>query len=178
MKTEADELVEAARQAKREGRLADAKQSILDAIVLLREKPPSLALGGALRELGEVERAISGSGAGAAPYEEAVAILRSQSVPLKLAHTIRHLGDIYRHSGDLDRSAGCYEEALDLYRGQAGESRRLDFANALRGAVLLQEKIGQRGRAIELWQEARAIYAEENLEAAVEEAARHIERQS
>ena len=114
-------------------------------------------------------------GAGAAAYEEAVAALRTAGPPLKLAHTVRHLADIYRRAGDHGRAERCYDESLDLYRRHP-EARPLDFANALRGAALLQELIGKPQQAAQLWRQAEALYRETNVDAGVEEATRHLAR--
>jgi tetratricopeptide (TPR) repeat protein len=141
----------------------------------VREESDAVALADALRNLGEVERAIHGSHAGAAAYEEAVAILRTAGAPLKFAHTVRHLGDIYRHAGDPGRAERCYEESLDVYRSHP-EARPLDFANALRGAALLQEQIGKPQQAAQLWTQAEALYRKANVVAGVEEAARRLAR--
>ncbi|HKS21176.1 MAG TPA: tetratricopeptide repeat protein [Thermoanaerobaculia bacterium] len=113
--------------------------------------------------------------AGAAAYEEAVAALRTSGPPLKLAHTVRHLADIYRRAGDQGRAERCYDESLDLYRSHP-EARPLDFANALRGAALLQELIGKPQQAAQLWRQAEALYRETNVDAGVEEATRHLAR--
>jgi tetratricopeptide (TPR) repeat protein len=96
---------------------------------------------------------------------------------LKLAHTVRHLGDIYRHSKDHGRAERCYEESLEIYRSHP-EAKPLDFANALRGAALLQEQIGRPQHAAQLWKEAEGLYREANVDAGVEEASRRLERLS
>ena len=169
----ADRLVASALQAKAEGQFTVARDSLLRAVVMLRQQSSPLALGSALRELGEAERAIHGPDAGAAAYEEAVEILRQANAPLRLAHTVRHLGDIYRHAHGYDRARQCYDEALSLYR-DSPDSRPLDVANALRGAALLHEKMGEFRQAQQLWEEARALYREVNVDVAVQEASQHL----
>jgi tetratricopeptide (TPR) repeat protein len=134
-----------------------------------------LARAEALRNLGEKQRSQSGSDGGIAAYQEAIAIMRQQSVPLRLAHTIRHLGDIYRHAGDFDQAARCYDEALTIYRDQP-DARPLDLANALRGAALLKERTGDAQHAIKFWEEAKNLYAAENVETGAAEGARRLER--
>lgn len=149
-----------------------AKKELLTRTVeALRQETDSLALATALRELGEAERAIHGSQAGVEAYEEAVAILRTIDAPLKLAHTVRHLGDIYRHRRDHERAERCYDESLALYRAHA-DANTLDVANALRGAALLREQMGK--PAAQLWEEARDLYREVNVQAGVDEASRHL----
>jgi tetratricopeptide (TPR) repeat protein len=110
-----------------------------------------------LRALAETKRRDHGDAAGIAPYEEAIALMRELDQPLLLAHTVRHLGDILRHTGDLGRSRRCYDEALALYLA-SNERPSLDYANALRGAALLQEQRGESAAAADLWAEARPLY--------------------
>lgn len=138
-----------------------------------RTMADDLARAEALRSLGESQRSLPGSDGGIAAYLESIAIFRQHNVPLRLAHTIRHLGDIYRSRGDFARAGGCYDEALTLYRAHA-DARPLDVANALRGAALLKEKIGDAPTAIRYWEEARNLYEAQNVEVAVAEGARRI----
>jgi tetratricopeptide (TPR) repeat protein len=166
-----DHLVAEALRAKRERHFDTAHELLSRAVAALRQQFDSLALASALRELGEVERAIHGSHAGADVYEEAVAILRTVDVPLKLAHTVRHLGDSYRHAGDYERAERCYDESLALYRREPAAGT-LDFANALRGAALLQELKGNQATA--LWEQARDLYRQANVQAGVDEASRRL----
>jgi tetratricopeptide (TPR) repeat protein len=126
-----------------------------------------------LRDRGEAERSLPGSDGGIASYREAVAILRDVEGGLKLAHTVRHLGDIYRRANQSDEAEVCYAEALQIYRAHP-EVSALELANALRGAALSKEKIGQPGQAAALWREAKALYETAGVAAGVDEASRRL----
>jgi len=100
-----------------------------------------------------------------------VALLRNSTDKLKFAHTIRHLGDVYVQLRDWSRAEPCFREALDIYRNQP-ESRRLDFANAIRGYAVLKDMSGKQDESRELWAEAGLLYEAEGIQAGVEECRR------
>ena len=101
------------------------------------------------------------------------------AAPLQLAHKLRHLGDLLRERGDLERATPLLEEALALYRAEtpleeAHPAHALDVANAVRRVALLREESQEPAAAVELWAEARELYARLELAAGVEEAEQHL----
>src|SRR5436305_3168531 len=152
-----DDLQRRALQARREGRLVDARRDLMAAVGLLREEGVQVELAQALRNLGELERRLDGDAA-RRHYEEAVAILRESAEPLRLAHTVRHLGDVYSEAGRAELAEPCYHEALALYRGHE-HTLPLDLANAIRSHAVLKEDAGDIEEARRLWEEARDLYA-------------------
>ena len=61
-----------------------------------------------------------------------------------------------------------YREAETIYR-QLGAPNTLDLANTLRGLALVKESTGNIDQSKKLWNEARKLYAERNVEAGVSE---------
>jgi len=168
-----DESLELASQARRENRLADARQHLVESVKRCRENGSSLDLAKALIRLGQIERDMHHRDAALRNYEEATAIYRAEGDPLRLAHTVRHLGDIHREAGHAELAEPCYGEALSIYRSH-DQTPPLDLANAIRGWAILREEMGEAGEAKKLWEEARELYAAVNVEAGVEESSRRI----
>jgi len=149
------------------------RQRLLETISNLRQSGDRLKLATTLRELGEMERSLPETDGGVAAYREAVEILREEERGLRLAHTVRHLGDIHRHAASLEEAETCYAEALRIYRAHP-EVSALELANALRGAALSKEAIGERDLAVAFWTEARQLYLAAGIEAGVNEAGRRL----
>jgi tetratricopeptide (TPR) repeat protein len=162
-----------AQQARRENRLQDARNILRDALTLSRESADELDLARTLTALGQSERDLGNDDSALAHYEEATKIYRRRNDALTLAHTIRHLGDIHRHEHHFDLAKACYREALQLYRDHDNPPP-LDLANAIRGYALLQQEMGDRLEAKSLWEEARRLYSEVNVEAGVTESSLRI----
>jgi tetratricopeptide (TPR) repeat protein len=160
-------------QARRENRLRDARNILRDALTLSRESADELDLAKTLTALGQSERDLGNNDAALANYEEATAIYRKGNDALTLAHTIRHLGDIHRHEHHFDIVEACYREALQLYRDHDNPPP-LDLANAVRGYAILRQELGDTVEAKSLWEEARRLYSEVNVEAGVKESSRRI----
>jgi tetratricopeptide (TPR) repeat protein len=168
-------LIERAKQARRDGRLADAHRDFHEAVALARQSLVVSDLVQALKGLGQIERDL-GRGDTARPlYEEAVAICRTEDDPLQLAHTVRHLGDIHQDAGRLDLAEPCYQEALAIYRSHP-KTAALDLANAIRPFAILRESQGQSAQAIGLWTEARDLYGALNVREGVAESTAHLTR--
>ena len=175
MSERARALVEQATQARRSGRLLDAHRDFLDAVTLARQADAPHDLIQALKGLGQIERDLGHGDAARPLYEEAVAICRAANDPLQLAHTVRHLGDIHQDGGRLDLAEPCYQEALTIYQGHP-RTAPLDLANTVRPFAMLQASLGKTKPAIELWTEARNLYAALNVREGVAESAKHIAR--
>jgi tetratricopeptide (TPR) repeat protein len=169
------DLLNRATQAKREGRLTDARRDASIAAGLLRGEPPGADLANALRLVGELERKLHQDSAARAHYEEAVDLCRFHADPLTQAHTIRHLGDLYYDAGNAELAEPCYREALDLYRGQVN-APPLELANAIRSMAILKSNSGEMEQAKVLWQEARDLYALVNVPEGVQESSSHLAR--
>ena len=131
----------------------------------------------ALEGLGQIERDLGRGDAALPLYEEAVRICRDGGDALRLAHTIRHLGDIHQDAARLELAEPCYREALAIYRSHH-RTAPLDLANAIRPFAILHETLGRREQAIDLWKEARDLYAGLNLQAGVVESKQHLARLS
>ena len=86
-----------------------------------------------------------------------------------LAHTIRHLGDVYLEQGRPDLAEPCYHEALALYRTYTEDDSSLDLANAVRSLAVLRWE-----QARTLWEEARALYTNLNIEAGIKESTARV----
>ncbi len=171
--SEARELTEAAWQARREGRHADAERDLVRAVAAARQPLARRELIHALKALAHVVRD-AGQDERARPlYEEAVALCREEQDALLLAHTVRHLGDLHRSAGELPEAERCYTEALSLYRA-ATAPPPLDFANALRPAALVKEAQGDAASARTLWAEALRLYETAGASQAVEECRRRL----
>src|SRR5208283_1281741 len=141
-----DELVMLALQARRENRLAEAKQHLAEAVNFRREAGAKVDLAKALTGLGQIERDLGQSEAALQHYQEAAAIYRAEADALRLAHTVRHIGDIHRHEGNVELAEPCYREALFIYRGHA-QTAQLDLANAIRGLAILKGEAGATAEA-------------------------------
>lgn len=174
MDTSQDLLTRAA-EAKREGRLTDARRDASQAAGLLRQQPDGAELANALRLLAEVERKLHQEIAARQHYEEAVYLCYLYADPLTLAHTVRHLGDLYYDAGQAELAEPCYREALNLYRGEKNPPP-LDLANAVRSLAILTSNTGKREDAKTLWQEARDLYALVNVPEGVKESSSQLEQ--
>ncbi len=162
-----DLLLEAL-HAKRENRLEDARRDLRDAAAQLREKNVPSELADVLRDLGELERRLRNADAARGHYEEAVAILSGVDDPLRLAHTMRHLGDVHYEAERTTAAELAYRESIVLYRN-AGRTKPLDLANAIRSMAVLKSDFGPAEEARALWQEALELYADANVQPGVAE---------
>jgi tetratricopeptide (TPR) repeat protein len=162
-------------RARRAWRLPDAHRHFTQAVAVSRRSGSSPALVRALKGLGQIERDLGRGDAALPLYEEAVRICRVEGDALRLAHTVRHLGDIHQDAGRRDVAGPCYEEALAIYRSH-GRTAPLDLANAIRPLAILHETLGQPKQAIDLWTEARALYARLNVREGVDESSEHLSK--
>jgi tetratricopeptide (TPR) repeat protein len=160
-----EQLITAARAAMADRRRDEARALVREAVGQLRTQDQPVELAGALRFLGEIERALAESDRGIGAYEEAVAIFRAEDQHARLAHTLRHLADIQRDFAAAEDACRSAEEALTVYADHAPED--LEYANALRSAALANEAAGRRDRARSLWVEARRRYELSGVEAGV-----------
>jgi tetratricopeptide (TPR) repeat protein len=162
-----------ARQARREKRLGDARQDLIEAVKICRDGGSKSELAEALTGLGQIERDLQHTDAALELYGEAAVIYRTEGDLLALAHTVRHLGDIHRNEGHGELADVCYREALRIYRSHE-RTPPLDLANAIRGFALLKENHGETTEARSLWAEARELYAAANVHSGVAESSRRL----
>src|SRR5215470_18228602 len=94
-----DHLVKQALQGRREGRLADAKRDLLEAVEICRRSGSRAELARALKDLGQIECDLDDNDAALQHYQEALGLYRAEGDVLKIAHTVRHVGDIHRYQG-------------------------------------------------------------------------------
>ena len=153
----------------------EGAQPLRDAVEKARTSGDDIDLALALRQLGELERRTPRTRRSALEhYVESVEILRKLDQPLKLAHTIRHLGLVHEDEGRLENAEKCYDEALDIYRRNSNDDD-LNYANAVRYAASVKEKLGKNSESVELWREAEKRYRACRIEAGVAEAAKHLD---
>jgi len=159
----------------RQSALAEARAELTAAVGLLREDGSRVSYAQAVHLLANVELDLGREDRAMALWNEAIDVLRGTDDILQLAHKVRHLGDLHFRTGRLDEAEAQYEEALAIYREHDGPGS-LDFANAVARVAALQEKLGDKGRALSLWRETRDLYAAVDLPAGVEDAEAHIRR--
>lgn len=97
-------------------------------------------------------------------YEDAVATLTEASqlfgelkMPLDEAWCIRHIGIVREYQERLEEAEGAYDKALELFRENAVENS-LDYANTVRYPAVVKNRLGKRGAAAHLWEEAHDRY--------------------
>jgi tetratricopeptide (TPR) repeat protein len=170
----ADELINLAKLARKEHRLADAHRDLTEAVSLYRQTGTRCELIWALKALGQIERDLGRRETARPLYEEAVALCREDGDAIALAHTVRHLGDIYLDAGDLAHAEPCFNEALALYRSH--EHAKLDLANAIRPLAILKDAVGDVEAARLLWEEARDLYEAASVPQGVAECSARLAR--
>jgi len=159
--------------ARRDNRLEDARAAYTRAVSLARYSDDTATLAETVKYLGKIERDLGEVDASLRHYQEAAALVRTLNHPLNIAHTIRHIADILREKGEPDRAAPYYDEALILYRRNP-KAPPLDLANALRGLALNKADLGDKPAAIQIWQEASALYKQVNIPAGIAESEHQI----
>ena len=107
-----DELIPLGYQARREGRLQDAREIFSESVRLSREAANPPALAASLTGLGQIERDLNNRTTALQHYREAVDIYRKGPDRQGFAHTIRHVADITSRRRGPRRGA-------DLLRGSA-----------------------------------------------------------
>jgi tetratricopeptide (TPR) repeat protein len=129
----AEELVEAGRRARREGRLEEALSFYERAAVAYRSGGDSLRLAHTIRHAGDIHRQAGRPDLAEPLHREALALYRSQPDPprLDLANAIRPLALLEERAGRSGEARRLWAEARELYAacgvtdGVAESSRRL-----------------------------------------------------
>jgi tetratricopeptide (TPR) repeat protein len=170
-----DELIASGYEARRQGKLAEAKQLFEQALDSCDDgKSENYAR--ALTALGQIERDLENTPAALYHYIRAANIYGKLPDVLRRAHSLRHVGDILRESCDFLMALSYYDEALTIYRTQPGR-KDLDLANLLRGFALLKETLNDTQNAKKLWEEAKQLYQAAGVEAGVRESQKHLQQQ-
>lgn len=168
-----DALISKGYAARKEHRPQDALQHFADAIAFSKSTNDGNGLARSLAGLGQIERDLHNHSAARQHYEESVAVYRTLDNPLALAHTVRHLADILRGQKEHTLAEASYKEAVQTYRHHEN-THPLDLANTLRGYALLKTANHDTPEALELWREAKTLYAKCNVESGVAESDRQI----
>jgi len=163
-----EQLIEAAKASRQDGRLSDALRDVTRAVALCRESGDQLRLITSIKALGHITADLMDFEGSRSAYSEAVDLSRNTGDPLLLAHSIRHLGGAFSKLGDLERAETNYREALALYQGK-GESSRLDHANALRALAWFLDANNRPAEAKPLWESACELYTLVDVQAGVME---------
>ena len=129
-------------QARREGRLADARAIFFKAVRSAAEEADRPDLAEALCGLGQAERGIGNLEAARHHYAGAAVLYRQIGPPERLAYALRHEADILREASLPAEAEPLYVEAAGIYR-QQGDEAELDLANTLRGLALVNESSGK-----------------------------------
>lgn len=159
--------------ARRESRPDDAARHFEHAIAEARTSNLPDELSQALKGLGQIERDQRTADRGLTHYTEALAIERTLGHPQDIAHTLRHLGDMHLQQSRPDAAEPYYEEAMAIYRADP-DTGKLNLANALLGYSRLRRVRGDIEGSHMLLKEARAIYAELQIDAGVEDCDRRL----
>ncbi len=102
-----------------------------------------------------------------------LAYYKKNGNPIKIAHSTRHLADLQFKLGLLSEAEENYRLSIKIYK-EDKEGSLGNLANALRGFGLLLEACGNKKEAIDVWKEARKLYAAHNIEEGVDEANERI----
>jgi tetratricopeptide (TPR) repeat protein len=150
-------------KARRDGHPAEARAIFFKAVRSTSEEGDRPSLAEALCGLGQSERDIGNLEASSHHYANAVILYRQIGPPERLAYALRNEADVRREECQTAAAEPLFLEAETIYR-QLGDDAKLDLANTLRGLALLKPEISK-----PRWLEARALYAEQNIAAAVAE---------
>jgi tetratricopeptide (TPR) repeat protein len=113
----AAELIEDARNARSEQRLAEARRLYAEAATIHREQNNSLACAHAIRHIADMFLQESQLAEAQPLYEEALELYRSNlgTKLLDLANTVRPCALLYEKLGNLATSKELWQEARNLY---------------------------------------------------------------
>jgi len=128
-----EELVEAGRRARREGRFDEALSFYTRAAVEYRTSGDSLRLAHTVRHAGDIHRQAGRPELAEPFHREALALYRRHPDPprLDLANAIRPLAILEERAGRVDEARALWTEARELYEacgvaeGAVESSRRL-----------------------------------------------------
>ncbi len=143
--------------AKLEGELKRAAELISESLAIARALGDSEGIGGALTNLGGVERELGNHDRAAALWEECLEIERGLGDRRAIAVALGNVGLAARDRGDYKRAVALYSEALDLFRQLEDKQRVAWMLSNCAGALL---ELHESERAAALCEEARALAQE------------------
>ena len=130
-----------------------------------------LALAGALKELGNIERRPPFMQDTAnRTFAEAAELYRELKMPLEAAWVIRHIGINHEYAERLTEAEACYDESLALFRAHADENDN-NYANTVRYPAVIKNRVDKRDESTALWEEAVRRYDAMNQPLGVAEGA-------
>jgi tetratricopeptide (TPR) repeat protein len=162
------ELIARGYAARAERDSAESRAAFFEAVREASLEADRPALAEALCGLAQAERDIGALGPASHQYANAIVLYREIGPPAKLAYALRHEADVFREMCRAAEAEPLYLEAETIYR-QLGRETVLDLANTLRGLALVNETTGNVDQAKKLWNEARELYADCDVQAGVSE---------
>jgi tetratricopeptide (TPR) repeat protein len=160
-------------KARKEGRPADARAIFLKAVRSAAEEGDRPSMAEALCGLGQAEHDIGNLEASGHHYRNAVVLYRQIGPLERLAYALRHEADVLREECRAAEAEPLYIETETIYR-QLGADATLDLANTLRGLALVYEALTRPDESKTRWLEARALYAQQNIDAGVAECDKYL----
>lgn len=161
-------LFEKGYRARQERRVTESRAVFLDIVRRAAECGDKQALAQAFCCLAEAEDDIGNCEAAGHHYANAAILYREIGPQISVAFAVRHEADIRRQMRQLSEAESLYVEAETIYR-RSGHEASLELANTLRGLALTREASGIPETPRELWIEARDLYAQNYVQAGVEE---------
>ena len=131
----------------RQGHVADARASLLEALALFREIGHSVGQAWSLNHLGDLARASGQLAEAAQRYQRGADIFRSLGDPMGVARSAIDLGHLACEEGDLAAAHALFTDALNAF---AASDHKLGVAIALEAFVYAAAQQGQSDRAFTL----------------------------
>jgi tetratricopeptide (TPR) repeat protein len=143
------------RYAEFHGRVSDFEQQVANA----EKAGDKRTLAHALKQLGNILRRPTFSrDAASYAYSRSAALYRELGMPLEEAWVKRHIGINHEYADRLEDAERCYDESLAIFREHALDDDP-NYANTVRYAAVIKERLGKNDEAARLWEEAHDRYA-------------------
>jgi tetratricopeptide (TPR) repeat protein len=162
------ELLARGYEARAENDPAESRAAFFEAVREASVSSDRSSLAEALCGLAQAERDIGNLRPASHQYANATVLYREIGPPVKLAYALRHEADVLREMCQPAEAEPLYLEAETIYR-QLGRQSVLDLANTLRGLALVNETTGNTVQSKKLWNEARTLYTDCNVQAGISE---------
>ncbi len=168
-----EDMLTRGRQARAASRLEEARSCFFQAADLSRREGPAPLLAESLQGLGQIARDLGELELALSHHQEADRLYEDSGLVLPHAHTLRHVGDVLFQLGRVLPAQEACQRALLIYRASPAAAA-LDLANALRSTALTEEQAAGADAARALWEEARALYASQDVGTGVAECELHL----